>query len=437
MWKVACHPESPTRVVTSPFLESYRRAIRDIAWLSVASFAVKPFWLFFITVLCARVLGAESYGVLNTALSLAALAFALTNLGLSQYTVREVAGDRSLASRYLTNFAALRLTVAAPTAAIAFGTGMVLGYDRGLLLAVGFACLYYAAQSLIEYCHSFFQAFEKLRYQALSVVIEKVFAIAGGLLLLYATMSPSLTLLGMAAGMIAAAALTWRWTVQRVAPFQRSELDTDFVGVSLRTLVPFALAGVFGMMYFRVDTVIVEAMLGTTAAGQYGLAFRIVEALNMLPLLLVHASLYPRLSSLFKQEAFGELRRLVWIGGAALILLSILITAGIAAISLPLIGWIATDPALEPAGPALRLLCWVFPLTCCRLLVYATLLALHEQRFIAVALGGGVLLNIVLNIILLPIFGILGAAMATICSEVVLLITYTSRYRFRLRSLQA
>lgn len=436
-WEVTRHPEPSISVVTPSSLEPYHRAIRDIAWLSVASVAVKPFWLFFITVLCARVLGAESYGVLNTALSLAALGFALSNLGISQYTVREVAGDRSLASRFLTNFVALRLTVAVPTAVVAFGIGVALGYERSLLLALGFACLYYAAQSLSEYCHSLFQSFERLRYQALSVVVEKVLVIAGGGVLLYATTSPSLTLLGMAVGMAATAALTVWWTMRYIAPFRRDEFDLGFVGTSVRALVPFALAGVFGMMYFRVDTVIVEAMLGTTAAGQYGLAFRIVEALNMLPLLLVHASLYPRFSSLFKQGEYGELSRLVWIGGAVLLTLSLLVTVGIAAVSIPLIEWIATDPELGPAGTTLQLLCWVFPLTCFRVLIYAALLALHEQRFIAAVLGGGVLLNIALNIILLPILGIYGAAVATICSEFALMATYAFRYSFRLRSLRS
>lgn len=424
-------------VETTSFFKSYRRALRDVAWLSVASVAVKPLWLFFITVLCARVLGADSYGVLNTALSLAALAFAFTHLGISQYTVREVSGDRSLASRYFTNFFALRLAVAVPTALVALGTGVVLGYEPGLLLAVGFACLYSTGQSLLEYCHSLFQSFERLRYQALSVVLEKVLIIGGGGALLYLTLSPSLTLLGMALGMMATAALVTRWTVKYIAPIRRAEFDPHFVSESVRALVPFALAGVFGMMYFRVDTVIVEAMLGTTAAGQYGLAFRIVEALNMLPLLLVQASLYPRLSKLFKHESYGELRRLVWIGGATLSILSVLVTVGVTLIALPLIDWIATDPALGAAGPTLRLLCWVFPLTCVRTLLYAALLAVHEQRFIAMALGIGVLFNVVLNIALLPPLGIHGAAIATIVSEIVLLIIYMFRYRNRLSALRA
>jgi len=419
----------------SSVLGPYRKALQDVAWLSVASIAVKPLWLFFITVLCARILGAEAYGEFNTALSLAALAFALTNLGVVQYTVREVAGDRSLASRFLTNFVALRVGLFVPAAVVALGTGILLGYEWGLLLSVGLACAYYAAQSLIEYAHGLFQAFENLRFQALSVILEKGLVIVGGGALLLAVASPSLTLAGMAVGMAVAMACTMWWVGRKIAPLHRDEFDTQFIGRSLRTLVPFALAGVFGMMYFRVDTVIVEAMLGTVAAGQYGLAFRIVEALHLLPFIVVHASLYPRLSNLAKEARYHEVRKLIRFGAGVLTAASVLITVALSLMAPTLIGWVATDPLLDPAGPTLRLLSWVFPATCLRVLLYATLLALNDQRFIAAAIGTAVLFNIVMNFVLLPVLGIEGAALATIGSELALLAVYAVRYRTRLYTL--
>ncbi len=416
------------------FLAPYRKLLQNIAWLGVASIAVKPLWLFFITVLCARVLGAESYGILNTALSLAALVLAPTDLGLMQYTVREVAANRALASRFFVNFVTLRLGLAVPATMVALGVGLALGYEGGLLLAVGFACVYFAAQSLKGYGYSFFQAFEVLRYQALSVVADKVLVILAGGTLLYLTVSPALTLLGMATGMVLVTGLTLWWVVRHVAPFRLGEFNARFVSDSLRNLIPFAVAGVFGMMYFRVDTIIVEAMMGTTAAGQYGLAFRIVEALNMLPLIVVQATLYPRLSSLFSERKYGELRTITRLGGGSLLAASIPI-AVLLTLSAPfLVTWIATDPALAPAGPALQIFCWVFPIVCLRLLLYSVLLALHEQWFIAVALGIGAIFNIVLNFILIPVLGIQGAVIATICSEAILLFAYLLRYRSRLHS---
>lgn len=423
-------------LLKSSFGERYRTLLHNVMWLSVASAAVKPIWLLFIIVLCARVLGAGGYGVLNTALSLGALAFAVTNFGLGQYTVREVSGDRGLATRFFSNFVLVRLGMFIPTAAVALGVGALLGYENELLLAVGFACIYLASQSISQYCYSFFQAFENLRYQALSVIVEKGLVILLGGALLYATISPALALLGMAGGMALTTALTLWWVTRYVTPFRWAEVDPGFVRRSLRALVPFGLAGLFGMMYFRVDTVMVEALIDTTAAGQYGLAFRIVEALNMLPLIVANATLFPRLSSLFVERDYPEFRKLIRWGGGGLLATSAPIALGLTVSAPLLIGWIAADPTLGPASPTLQILCWAFPLTCVRTLVYVALLALYEQRFIAGALGAGVVFNVSLNLVLIPAVGIHGAAIATIASEAALLLAYAIRYRQRLGALE-
>lgn len=418
-------------------LASHRVVLRNVAWLSIASAAVKPLWFAFITLLCARVLGADGYGALNTALSVGALAFAFTNLGINQYTVREVAGDRSLATRFLTNFMVLRSGLFVLASAGALGTALMLGYEPELILAVGLSCIYYAAQSLKEYCHSFFQAFEKLRFQAFSVTFEKVLVLIGGTILLLSTQVPHWTVLGMTLGMVVTMGGVIWWTARHVAPFEWSEFDVGFLYRTLRPLIPFGLAGLFSMFFFRVDTVMVEAMLGLSAAGQYGLAFRIVEALNMLPLIVVHAAAYPRLARMVKQGDHAEVPSLVRVVAGSLLVLSLLIALAITLPAPTLVGWISPDPGLEPAAGALRVLVWAFPLTCLRNVMYVVLLALHEQRFIAWVLGIGVLFNVFLNVLLIPYAGIVGAAATTIASETALLLVYAVHYRRRLSTLGA
>jgi O-antigen/teichoic acid export membrane protein len=418
---------------TLSFLAPYRKLLYNVTWLGLGSLAVKPLWLAFITVLCARELGAEGYGVFNTALSLAGLALSVTGFGVVNYTVREVAGDHSLASRFFTNFIALRLGLAIPAVVAALGVGVALGYDAVLLAAVGLAAAYSAVGGVMEYARSFFQAFEVLKHQALSVVAEKVLVVGGGTAMLLATASPLGTLFGMAAGMALAAAGTVLWVARRLAPFRRSTLDGAFVLQALRTLVPFGLTSLFGMLFFRVDTVMVEAIRGTEAAGQYGLAFRVVEALNMLPLIVVGAAAYPRLSSLFKGESHRELHRLVAVTAGGLLAVSLPIAAAVALTAPLLVGWIATDPRLEAATPVLQVLVWAFPLTSLRNLLFSTLLATDQQRFIATSLGLGVVFNVGLNLALIPPLGIRGAAVATLCSEVTLLAAYGARYLWQRR----
>ncbi len=414
-------------------LAPYGGLLRNISWLSAGSLAVKPLWFAFITVVCARSLGAAGYGTFNTALSLASLAFSFVGLGVSTYTVREVAGDRALAPRFFTNFMALRLGLSIVAVLVALAVGAALGYERGLLAAVGLACLYTGALGFAEYARSFFQAFEVLKYQAVSIVAEKVLVIAGGVLLLYGAASPQGVLLGMTVGMALTAAGTVLWVGRRLASPSRALLDGAFVGRSLRPLIPFGLAGLFGMFFYRLDTVMVEAMLGVEAAGQYGLAYRIFDALSMLRLFVVDAATYPRLASLTRQGEHAAFRRLVAIVAGGLLAVCLLVAVTVSLVATRLVDWIALDPALEVAGPVLRVLTWAFPILSLRTLLYAALVALGHQRFLARVLGVGVVMNAALNFVLIPRLGIEGAVLATLASEALLLGTYGLRYRTLVR----
>lgn len=411
-----------------PTLRSYRRILSNITWLGSASLLVKPVWFLFITLLCARVLGASGYGVLNTALSLAGLSLAFTDFGVTHFTVREVAADPTRASRLFSNFVLLRIVLLVLAVGIALTTGIMLGYERELFLALCFGCLYQVAMSMTAYGRSFFQAFGVLRYEAVSLVIEKTLVISAGTAFLLATTSPAHTLFGMSIGIVLTMGGTLWWLVRKQVPFRRSELSIPYVTSTLRTLIPFGLASIFGMFFFRVDTVMVEAMLGISAAGQYGLAFRIVEALNVLPFIVVEATVYPRLAETFGLGRLNELRSLVRYSALGLGVVTIFIATALLLFASPLIHWIAVDAQLDAAVPVLTILCWAFPLTSLRFLYYVALLATGQQHFTAVGLGIGVVINVSLNAILIPHYGILGAAIATVSSEIVLLLAYGLRY---------
>ncbi|MEM1041291.1 MAG: flippase [Bacteroidota bacterium] len=416
-------------------LAPYRHVLKNLAWLSLASAAVKPLWFAFITFGCARVLGADGYGAFNTALSLGALCFAFTGFGINQYTVREVAADPAVASRFFTNFVAFRVVAYALAALAALVAAWLLDYDGRLILAVGLACLYQAATSLREYAHSFFQAFERLRYQAVSVVVEKVVVVALGLAALLVLGSVEGTILGMSLGMVLTTGGAVWWVARHLAPLQRESLDRAFLVRSLRPLIPFGLLSLFGMFFFRVDTVMVEAIGGLTAAGQYGLAFRIVEALNLLPVLVAQAAAYPRMARLAGAGTYGELGSVVWATVGLLLLVSLPAALAVALVADPLIGWISPDPQLGPAAAALRVLAWSLPLTSLRSTLSFALLALRDQRLLAWMLGLGVAFNIGLNLALIPQFGVQGAVYATLASEACLLAAHAVRYRIRIRTL--
>jgi O-antigen/teichoic acid export membrane protein len=410
--------------------------LRSVTFLGIVTAVVKPAWFAFITAACMRLLGAEGFGIFTTALALCMLVMAFSDLGTAEYSVREVARDRSRASSFFSNFMLLRLWVSAIALACSVLVAFLLGYSREALLAVFFAGLYVGALGLLVYCRVFFEAFQNLRVDAISIAMEKILVIAFGLAILVLTRDPAATLAGMAAGVLLTLSLNLAWVSRRFAPFAARSIQFAFLRRHLRSSITFGIAGVLSIVYYRTDLVMVEALRGPVEAGQYAVAFRILEALNLLPFVVVQAAMYPRLSALARHAQYDTFVRLMRLGGGPVVALSLGIAVFLTLFGPWFVNVLDPDPAYAPAGAALQVLCWTFPLTCANALLYVALLALDEQKFRAQALAATVALNIAMNFVLIPEYGIIGAAVATIASEVFVVVVYAHRYRTTLAKAQ-
>ena len=403
---------------------SLRTVVANAAWIGMAGLAVKPIWFAFITVLCARVLGAGGYGTLTTAMSLVAIAFSFTGWGIETYVVREVAAEPTRAPRMFASFLALRSVLALAAVAGALATGLLLGYDAALLGAVGAACVYQAFSSLTIYVQGYLQGLERMRTQGGLIVLERTLTVVLGAAALLWWRTPTGTLAGMSAGAALAALISVRWLWSAVP--LTSALDVPLVRQALRTLLPFAAAGFLGVVFFRVDAIMVEGFLGEVEAGRYGLAFRIVEALNMV-FLAANAAMYPRMSRMVAEGAHRELWHVVAVvvGGMGVVCTGI--AGGVALFAQPLIAFAIDDPALLTSADILVVLCWALPLTAARTLFDTVLIARGHQRFVAATLMGAVALNVASNAVLIPTLGTFGAVWTTIGSEAVLFVVYAVR----------
>lgn len=414
---------------TLPLSQQSRHILSNISWLGAANLIIKPLWILFMTAACPRLLGVEGYGVMTAAMVLAALAISFSDLGMHQYSLREVARQRHRAGRYFSNFIICRVGLLTISLTIAFLTALLLDYQRTELTAVSFALLYWALQDLTLYSRTFFRAFEVLRMEAISSILEKFVVIAGGLWLLWMTRQVQWTLAGMAAGMALTAVINLVWVGRALAPFRWRLISPAFIWRSLRPMIPLGLAGLLSVLYLRIDAIMIEAMLGEAALGQYGQAFRILEALSLLPAIVVQSVLFPRLSSLFYQQTRHEIDRLLHRSMLGLLLVSTIIAAGIAWLAPWIIRMLVDDPAFTTAASVLRILCWTFPFTCVNNLLYVTFISANQHRYPIAVLCLTALLNAGLNFMIIPRYGITGAAFMTILSEAFIVGAYLLRYR--------
>lgn len=409
------------------------RVVRNISWLTVGNALVKPLWLIFITVVCMRLLGSAGYGLMTAALSLMVIASSFTTWGTTRYSVREVARDFDEAPRFFSNFFLVRAALSAGVFVLALAVGWLLGYRGSELLALALAGLYAMAQELTNYCRAYFRAYEEMKFEAISTVVEKFLVIAIGSATLYLYRSAVGVLAGMSVGALLTLAGNFLWLSRNLVRFESGLLDLSFVRSGLSTALPLGLASLFVILYMRTDAVMVEAMVGPEAAGQYGAAFRLLQAMLLLPTV-VQTAIFPRLSSLFEETDHEAFELLIGRSVGGLTAVSLPVAAATTWLAPEIISLMDPSPEFAGAASALQILCWTFPFMCVNNVINATLVAADDQRAAAIVLGAAVVGNIGLNLGLIPLYSFYGACVATLLTEVGITGAMIARYLLHTRT---
>jgi O-antigen/teichoic acid export membrane protein len=401
------------------------RILKNMGWLAAPNALIKPLWFVFITYVCIRFMGLEQYGVLTAALALMSICDGSLNLGTSVYTVREVARQREQSALLFSNLLLARMVLSVAAVGVGLGVRWIMG--TGAMDVVLFAGTYVFFRNLLEYCRALIQGHELFHVEAVSTVAEKVLVIAGGSVALLLTPDAASALLGMSVGMALSLLATLIWTIRRITPFRFPLVSRDFYRQALPHALPLGLSSLFVLLYYRTDSVMLEAMEGQLVTGQYGLAFRITEAMIMLPYI-VTVVLLPRLSSLHDDDAsaFSRLFRRGMGGMAAAALLA----AGAVWVLAPwVIQLLDGSPESEPAVGLLRVLLLSFVLNAVNQIGTIHLTATHQQNRLAWVLALAAVGNIGLNFILIPLHSASGAAWATVITQVFILIGFLPALR--------
>ena len=407
--------------------------LKNITWLGFGSAAVKPIWFFFITYVCYTSMGAAQYGVMTAALALMGITVSLGNLGISQYTIREVARKNTNASLYFSNLLPARITVGL----ICLVLGIALSFfieGRQLEIEIYlFAGIFALCSGLLEYCRTFFRAFETLREEAISIVVEKLLLVITGTLILWTNPTAVGALQGLSAGMLIALLINLRKVTLQYAPFKFGSIDRRFIKRSIKKALPLGLASVFTLLYFKTDSIMIKSIQGDLITGQYGIAFRIVEALLLLPNVVV-AVLLPRLSIFFVDGIDKRFHDLFKRSVFYLAIIGIVIALAITWSAAFIIDFMEEGQSARPATTSLQILVWMFPFAGINYLLATSLTAANDQVRIAWILGVTVILNVVLNLMLIPHYSLYGACIATLVTQMCLSVAMFIRYRQLLKN---
>lgn len=374
-----------------------------------------------VNVAVARHVGPEQFGVLSYALGLTAIFWAVGGLGLDEVLTRELVRDRARARALL----AVGLRLKAAGAACAFVTLLVVAWvwrpgadGAWLIVVLTGAGLFFLPLDTVDV---WFLARERMRPP---VVARQVALFAAALLrvgLVWAEAPlPAFALAFMAEALLIALALGW--VLVRDAGWPDWQGAAGMSGRSLlREGWPLLVSGVLVVVTLQADRLLLVQMAGEAAAGVYAAAARFTEVLYALPMA-VGTVLLPRLTALHREDEtayWGLARR----AGLGLLLAGVMLAAGLS------LGGHWLLPKLlgeqyRASGAVLAVHSWSLVFIALVSLRSRLLIIEGRSRWVLAMSAGTTLVNVLGNLWLIPLWGAVGAAWASVgawaCSVLVL-----------------
>ena len=366
----------------------------------------------------ARELGQDGFGAFTFALSLALVLTTVASFGTDEILARTVARDRTTAPRLLTD--ALTVNVALGLVAVlgAVGFAFAGGYDAEVRAAVALLAAAAVVELGAKSVYATFQAHDDLRPVAASLVIQRwVTALAG-----IGAMLAGADVVGVAAIYLGGALLAFAYAAGRLARM-RIGASRRVSAASARALLGMSVAlGVTLIVHtvlFRVDAVLLSLIKGNAAVGLYGVAYRLFESTLFISYAFV-AALLPTLARLSPHgtPSLGS----AFETGTKLIVAALLpLGAVFALFPEPILRLIYGD-GFEAAATPMRWLAGAAALYGVGYLSATLLIAQGRQGLLPWISGAVLVLNVALNLLLIPTYSYNAAAAVTSLSEALLAI---------------
>jgi O-antigen/teichoic acid export membrane protein len=389
---------------------------------------------FFYVMYIARYLGAEGFGILSFALAFTGIFSVFSDLGLGPLTVREVARDKSLAGKYLGNITVIKIFLVIITFGLIAITINLLGYPKQTIKVVYFLALSVIFSSFSNIFNSIFQAYEKMQYQSIEQILSSILVFSGALF----AINQGFSVVGFALiyFLVSAVILGYSFTICAWKfDLPKIEVDFNFWKPIIKEALPFGLSGIFITIYYWIDSVMLSLMKGNEVVGWYNAAYRLIVILLFVPGI-INIVVFPAMSRfhISSQNSLNLMSRKYF---KFMLAIGIPIGVGTTLLADKVILLIFGAGYIQSII-ALQILVWAMVFVFANAAFVRLFESTNKQIIVTKITGIGMIENIVLNLLIIPRFGYVGASITTVITEftivtLVLIFAYKTGYSVQRR----
>ena len=391
---------------------------KNLLFILALNALVKPVWIFAIDRTVQNRVGHAAYGTFGALLNMSVILQVVLDFGLNSYNTRAISRDPHTFAERFPPLLGLRLLLMGVYAGAVLITGRIAGYKGDEMRLLCGTLLIQTLTILLLFIRSNVAAFQRFRLDGvLSVADRLLMIIVCGTLLLLPSLHGRFRIewfvwsqVGCyAVAVVLGFIILWRITRQPI----RVSFHFEKIGRLLREAAPYALLIFLMSIYMRIDTTLVERLANKDEAGRYAAAYRQLDVCNQFALLFAGILL-----PLFGRMLSGkeDVAPIVRLSANLLLPFSILGT---------IVAWSCGTGIMHLLYPTAsaydgRVFGWV--MSCLPayslMYIYSTLLtAKGALKTLNIVAAGAVLLNIGLNLLLIPELGAEGAAMVACITQ--------------------
>jgi O-antigen/teichoic acid export membrane protein len=365
----------------------------------------------------ARVLGVQRYGVYALTFTVFFFLEFLAQFGMRPMAVREIARNRNKAERLVSGILILLFGGAFSTYALLLLGLSFLKYGPEVRTLIYLLALTLFPRAISHTFTVMSYGFERMTLPSIVSVVSGLTSSSLGVLVIslggeLKGLVEVLVAVGMGEGLIAG------WFILRDCPGTKLRVDWPLWRELIKQSLPFGILGFLMLVHSKVDifmlSIIRGPLDGLLAIGYYTPAHSILSALMLLPGSL-RLAMVPSLAShensitAIRSTLEGTTKFLFAFVGFPMIIATTFFANDIVTL---LFG----ESYLPTAG-ALQVMGWAYAMVAATMPAFAVIsVSRHVGRYVPWALGG-VLVNVLLNLLLIPAYSFIGAAIATLITQ--------------------
>lgn len=388
---------------------------------------------FILIIYVARFLGETQFGDYSFAISFTSLFVIFADIGINQLIIREIARDKNLTSEYITNVSLIKIVLSVITFGLIALTINLLDYPQYVIYLVYLFGIYTLLDSFAQIFMSIFQAFERMEYVAIITIVTKiVLTVLALYLLILGYELIELAYAYITVGLIEVV-LSVLISIKKIAkPIIKLNFSL-WKQLTIRS-IPFGLNTLFGMMFFRLDSILLSILKNNTAVGIYSAAYNPLLAIGSMLSTIIISALYPVMSRYYVSSK-ASLERFTIFSSKYMAIIGFPIAIGSFVLSSKFIGLLYGNQ-FSQSIIAFQILALFIPIRLISSITGTLLTSINKQGIRTFSVVLSVTFNILLNLILIPCLSYIGASISTVLSEIFLyflFIYYINQYYHKLR----